>query len=1278
MSITSRSQSSSPDILGPPGDADYLISSPIKPFTGRQSWMSPAVIKRQQTPAKRPRASLSPGKSAHSIRFDDILLPGSPSRKLTGRQRSLSPEKVQQDGNVSPWRIRVTLEATQDEENQVEASPSRKRRRPSTVTTMVPLKDERSPLMERTPARKRGRPRKSDTLPQNGSPWPRSPGHTPGPNEPSTEKRKRGRPRKGTPKPQQQDALVADDAPTPAQPSPMDMTADVADASRQWSPINLGADGGIDSDSLGADDLPVANLRAPTPAQLKTWNNETGREYGRATYDTPIIADTEHHFQGDDQNINSTPSKMPSPTRERQGSSARSSRRGTTSSPRTYPSPSPTSSPGEEENRARESRLHQIEEGDHQQSTYDAVEDPTDDHEEFDSIMESEGFTMVSLDTLPSAKQFGLGSGARNATDNASKILRDREKGLIGERLKRKLGGGIDDLRSDTHSSARPSLLAQGPSPVSQSPQYPQPEPIHPKQQSSPHAVSYPELAETESPEKSHAEQAGSFEAEEDGFQGDVEYEVDEFERPNQDEPDMEEVGEEDEPILVESPQFARKSPLQHSPAGFKEDREHRWQMDREVVSRHAADPVNAARLIYIDSDDNEDADGKAQDSLQSDAEPAISDDESVDEERFYEEPLGESLDEPIRQPPRQPIQQPFYEPLDEEPVDEEPVDEVPVEEPLDEPLHQSPRQTLHQPRYEPLDEDSADEPLYETRNRSFHQNERQPRYDVFDGASDEEPVGEESANEEPLNEEPLVEARDYLESEIMPRSQTSARKVESEESLEEDDESVDIWQQEKDAEADMEEPETRSYQTRSQERDLEPDAADEDGFDDIWQQEARDRSYLSQQSDDYVSPLQESKSPWKRIARTTAHEGNLSSSPAYVAVEHDDARYFDRTHIRKLRDQEVDLSAIMAKEDTPNRARYYNGTSTPRSILRRPGLQSSINGSAVKPASQRPEKRVRLQPISQSPERYPEVEDSPAAHRNSQVSPPMEIHANGSVSGSGDNESVQDLTATPEHPRQQEDEPEATWFQRITSLTPRWLKAPPKSRYDDTSSEASEVEQDYEQSDQEEPEHMQTAPDIREDSEHEPLSSPSHQSSVRQLDESASPPSVNEEDHLPSIEEEAEDPWIQPEVPEDALEYDPVVDHDKLERPKPRPRPLAVFGYFSDAHYTSLRRIYRMAKRHPERFPYFDAPGRAEIMGDWMWTSDGHHGVPITEVQFAVIDRFVHELSHADIEYGGSGQVDWTEADLHRRLISVIIGEQIREERKAKSFRGTSVDTWR
>lgn len=148
--------------------------------------------------------------------------------------------------------------------------------------------------------------------------------------------------------------------------------------------------------------------------------------------------------------------------------------------------------------------------------------------------------------------------------------------------------------------------------------------------------------------------------------------------------------------------------------------------------------------------------------------------------------------------------------------------------------------------------------------------------------------------------------------------------------------------------------------------------------------------------------------------------------------------------------------------------------------------------------------------------------------------------------------------------------------------------------------------------------------------------------------------------------------------VSQDPLENEDAEPVNYQDEASPGPRPLAVFGYFSDEHYAALRRIYRVAKRYPERLEYYDAPGRAAIIGDWIWTSDGHHGVPITEIQFAIIDRFAHELARADMQYGGSGQIDWTEADLHRRLISIIIGEQIREERKAKANRGTSVDTWR
>ncbi|KAJ5722496.1 hypothetical protein N7488_000531 [Penicillium malachiteum] len=1222
MSSTSRSQTSSPDILGPPGDADYLISSPVKPFAGRQSWMSPALVKRQQTPAKRPRASLSPGKSAHSIRFDDVLLPGSPAMKLDGRHRSISPEKILQDGNVSPWRIRVTLEATQDEENQEQTSPSRKRRRPSTVTTIVPLKDERSPLMERTPARKRGRPRKSDThmQPRNGSPWPGSPGHTPGPNEASGQNRKPGRPRKSTPRPLRQDFFDIDNAPSPEpQPemhmSPMDMTADVVDEpAREWSPIKADVFDDLESDSLGADDLPVADLRPLPPSHSQTWDDNDRREYGRATYDTPVIGDTEHHFQDNEESIHSTPSKMPSPTRERLGSSTRSSRLGgSTSSHGTYPTPTPTSSLVEGENRARENN-EQIAPRDtvqpHQQHpTTDPLADPTEEHEEFDSIMESEGFTMVSLDTLPSARQYGLGSGARNATDNAAKILRDREDGRIGDKLRRKLPGSIRDLRSDSHSSARPSPLVQVVSPGRASLSSQNMNSFEQRSRHSAGQVSYPELPETMSPERSpEPEPTLNVREEPDYFLDGAEEFGGQIHEQEQEEEEIEELEEDDEeddeeePAMLESPQLSDRSPRQYSPADLRRTRESRWQMEREIVSRQAADSTNSNRVIYIESDEN-----------------------TPDSENNESEDVLEDLPHSEAQ--------------------------------------------LNHEQQQPYDHHTVDEDYFIEQSFNEHSQDRTSQHlsDPLHSSGRRFGVEQEQEQERQHEHEQQI--------------------------LDDDDESVDIWQQEQNDDRDAEvepRPEPEPYRPAyrgiqvEQEMNVVEEEADE-GFDDIWQQEARDHSFLFQHSDDLAPPpVQESTTPWKKIGGAATRQNNLSSSPAYVAIEHDGTKHFEQTHIQKLRDQEVDLSAILGEEDTPNRARYFNGSSTPKSILRRriAAPYSTINGSAIK--SVKSEKRVRLQPISQSPEpdfhtgiTSPLVHESPhlgsasgrVDYSDATHSRSPEVH---------DTQSLGEQSAvTPEHTRQAEEGEPSSWFRRITSLTPRWLKAPTRSRYD-SSSDVSEDEPDDYQSDQDEPVNNGSAHDIREDPEHEPLRSPLNEYSTEQVDESAGAPSMDE-GHMSSIEKE-EDQFAEQEESDDAIEpeTEPVDlvenSHDKLQKP----RPLAVFGYFSDAHYTLLRRIYRMAKRHPDRFPYFDAPGRADIIGDWMWTSDGHHGVPITEVQFAVIDRFVHELSHADIEYGGSGQVDWTEADLHRRLISVIIGEQIREERKAKTARGMSVDTWR
>ena len=379
-----ESNSSSPDILGPPGDAEFLISSPSpsRPFSGRQSLASPAnfsllrgqgqgqrgirIHNQRQTQKqnqirgfdeidnddidskrkRRRRVSLSPmkidngGASARSIRFDDVLLPTSPTMKLDGGNIPfLSPIKggdngnyqYQQDNddfdyNSSPWRIRVTLQASQDDgdirsprrstrsptrRSPTRKSPPKKRKlelERNTKTTKVPLRSDigENELLEKTPTpkRRRGRPSKEDTTIVPGGP-----GSTPLPKR---------------------------------------------------------------SERNGDDD--VEEEMSP---QL-VFDQEDGMDSG-------IIEEIQP--QSDDENDDDTPDENTlhaghTPKRQR-----------------VYPTPTPSQIDGKH-----------VEIGEIGENTGEElqIKDPTDEHREFDSIMESEGFSVVSLNTLPSAKERGL------------------------------------------------------------------------------------------------------------------------------------------------------------------------------------------------------------------------------------------------------------------------------------------------------------------------------------------------------------------------------------------------------------------------------------------------------------------------------------------------------------------------------------------------------------------------------------------------------------------------------------------------------------------------------------------------------------------------------------------------------------------------------------------------------------------------------------------------------------------------------------------------------
>ncbi|KAJ5103542.1 hypothetical protein N7532_004071 [Penicillium argentinense] len=910
--------------------------------------------------------------------------------------------------------------------------------------------------------------------------------------------------------------------------------------------------------------------------------------------------------------------------------------------------------------------------------------EPTDDHEEFDSIMESEGFTMVSLDTLPSAQQIGLGSHASRASDNAAKVLQDRDNGKIGDRLKRKLPGGITDLRSE-HSSARaspavkefsPGSLLRSrqegnrsvkPPPANDSPKRQFSSPIGRQSKNagkpSPQPVSYPDLPPTSSPAKHRPSYRSEeqYEDEEEGDEGqyegeddegvfedfapkneavvldDIEEEEEDVEEVdvNEEEDNEEEDNEEEVHIVPHSSEFEQAQSPRDQAFSARSQQEARWHEERLNVSRHAQNAADSNRMIYIDSDENV-----------SDEERIQSNDLAHDR---WQSDVESVVDEEVEQP--------------EEP--EEP-------EELDEP------------------EDIAG---HEDREQSEGPEGLGPDDEPATLSEQDVPEDIERFKEEDLDG--FGESDQDRQSKTKPVPSTfidQNRTVQREASEDVDDGYDDIWRQEPENSRsehrqarEPEQPANRAWATEYDE---------DDAFDDIWQQEARDNSYLSQQSDHRAhQPVEEAVSPWREIAEDSSNQNRLGSSPAYVNLEKYDLRHLNPTQIRKLREREVDLSALLAADDTPNRARYYNGTSTPRSILSR--HSAAQHSSASKSSSHKPEKRVRLQPLSQSPEREPEAEqESPVFRHNysRQESLPDEVHEIGSASdgGSFEDEPAEGMTTTPRRQSQPDVEPQgSTWFQRITSLTPRWLKAPNQAD-DDESSEASQDEH-VEASDEETEDDqvdkgelsLQSPQEHHQSHEDTPRSHRSSESPFVYQKTPASAKPANsrqryETSQVRSLEadDEASDDFER-RASGDAADELVGLDEEAHDRPK-GPRPLAVFGYFSNEHYLALRRIYRMAKRHPGRLPYHNAPGRAQIIGDWIWTSDGLHGVPISEAQFAIIDRFVQELSHADVQYGGSGQVEWTDADLHRRLISIIIGEQIREERKVQANRGASVDTWR
>lgn len=1135
----------------------------------------------------------------------------------------MSPEK-DQEGNSSPWRIRVTLEATQDEDEENQGSPARKLFGPSTtMTTKVPLKDERDNT-EPTPRKRRGRPRKTDIQPPpDATPTAASPGHTPGAKGTSGQSRGRGRPRKNTyssdepqvaeqptpipepptPVPEQPSSSPQQPTPTPAQralapeqpapipekpaPVPEDPTPSHEQPTivpkpeqERYSPLHLGADG--DSDDSDDGDLPGISL----PMDNFKEENETGRQeptdwnrssprvtFAEPTYDTPDVGAIDRDYDG---NFHSTPSKMPSSTHSKPlaSSPANTLNAGHTPRPppRLYPTPT-SSSLVDEENEPGSATQNPPSEF-HQTETQ--TNDPTKEYREFDSIMESEGFSMVSLDTLPSAKQHGISTNTDRAKGPLKPFLQ-RETGVT-ERNKRK-ASAMNTSREDVSGMSAPGVESPEPPPKRQSrsppkrrprPKQPTPNFQSPKRKApmSPPGegdISAPTPDRRYKPVSRLARIVRAGLALEGAFR------------------------QHHGPELWTDDLATPKKRLEHVFNDFDYDTQQELRaglgLGREIAKRKLQ--TETERFQHEEAARNVAAQNTYEDEYE---------DEGVEEGHILRTPQTEQGRTPLKDTPGTEMRRRMEEWQHEREAISREIERANSSQVVvinsDESAPQSPDRGRNDPG------DEFNEPEYEP----------EPEPEFAPGSDHRLPLQLEGGFDD--DDDDGVEAEEMRE-DLKPEDEA----LEPQEEEEEDDD-VDIWQQE------AKEPSQLSQ--RSSMRHQEDDAS-------------RQASSPSKAPSDYTNPY----------------------SPAAWTHEREKVPYLGgQSRIRQLRQQEIDFSTLL-HGNTPYRSRYYYGTNSP---------QSTENGRSPQRAHSIPQSPQRYVDNVQGQEPLSEIGLESSPHKPSdddafQIDPTTRIEHERLHFDRRQNEENYDysdaavaddrfvheqVNTTPWPLRNANPENQgSTWFQRLASLTPGWLKAPTRrssaqpSRVSEESSDDSDEEDVNAYSNEVEPEQMDRANTGDNDMEQRFRSSRRF-TEWRQYEPQSSP-----ESRVGQPVDHASSPQAKYESPA-------------------RPRSLAVSGYFTNEHYIVFRRLYRLAKQSPERFPYNPARGRAEIIGDWIWTSDGKHGTPVTEGQFAVIDRFVQKLAAGDLQSGGTGLVGWTEADLHRRLISVIIGEQIRAERKA------------
>ena len=372
-----------------PSTKDMVLSSPDPLGMSNGSIPSNSPRKAGHPPLVTPRGALT--KVSGNVQVQEFYINTPPSHSHNASSKK-SPRKTTQ--STSPWRIRLTVQAEEVDETQRTKIFPAKRVTEQTTTITVPLKgcDDTPPTMEK---KGRGRPRKSLDSPvkRAATPKPKVGGRRKSmPESPKKQeldahsetatppKKARGRPRKG--KESKNVELSLDSS----RKNDLDVwlgsslvggeeTAEIKSKStrtrsrgrrQEITPVKIALDSDVDSQSSSAET--IGDLPKELAWTLRDRHDETDQIDHKSpqSYEAPVPRMEQSLF---------TPIAQEQSILEQQDEDTwRSMDHGKARSPSPHV--------------------------DDAQSQIDF--DPTSQHPEYDSILESEGFSMVSVSSLPS------------------------------------------------------------------------------------------------------------------------------------------------------------------------------------------------------------------------------------------------------------------------------------------------------------------------------------------------------------------------------------------------------------------------------------------------------------------------------------------------------------------------------------------------------------------------------------------------------------------------------------------------------------------------------------------------------------------------------------------------------------------------------------------------------------------------------------------------------------------------------------------------------------